>query len=59
MIVKRIREFVKRSEPKRQPARVADIVADAVAAEIEARKRRIRIVTEILARMPIIYVDPC
>lgn len=59
MIVKRIREFVKRSEPKRQPARVADIVADAVGlAEIEARKRRIRIVTEILARMPIIYVDP-
>lgn len=59
MIVKRIREFVKRSEPKRQPSRVADIVADAVGlAEIEARKRRIRIVTEIRARMPIIYVDP-
>ncbi len=59
MIVKRIREFVKRSEPKREAARVADIVADAVGlAEIEARKRRIRIVTEIRARMPIIYVDP-
>ncbi|MEX3547857.1 MAG: oxygen sensor histidine kinase FixL [Burkholderia sp.] len=59
MIVKRIREFVKRSEPKRQAARVADIVADAVGlAEIEARKRRIRIVTEIRARLPIIYVDP-
>ncbi len=59
MIVKRIREFVKHSEPKRQPSRVADIVADAVGlAEIEARKRRIRIVTEIRARMPIIYVDP-
>ncbi|MGS1029696.1 oxygen sensor histidine kinase FixL [Burkholderia glumae] len=59
MIVKRIREFVKRSEPKRQAARVADIIADAVGlAEIEARKRRIRIVTEIRARMPIIYVDP-
>ncbi|MEX3582336.1 MAG: oxygen sensor histidine kinase FixL [Burkholderia sp.] len=58
MIVKRIREFVKRSEPKRQAARVADIVADAVGlAEIEARKRRIRIVTEIRTRMPIIYVD--
>lgn len=59
MIVKRIREFVKRSEPKRQPARVADIIADAVGlAEIEARKRQIRIVTEIRARMPVIYVDP-
>ena len=30
MIIKRIREFVKRSEPKRQATRVADIVADAV-----------------------------
>ncbi|HEV3104397.1 MAG TPA: ATP-binding protein, partial [Trinickia sp.] len=59
MIIKRIREFVKRSEPKRQAARVSDIVADAVGlAEIEARKRRIRIATEIRSRMPIIYVDP-
>jgi C4-dicarboxylate-specific signal transduction histidine kinase len=59
MIIKRIREFVKRSEPKRQAARVADIVADAVGlAEIEARKRRIRIVTDMRSRMPVIYVDP-
>ncbi|CDY78659.1 Chemotaxis regulator-transmits chemoreceptor signals to flagelllar motor components CheY [Caballeronia glathei] len=59
MIIKRIREFVKRSEPKRQATRVADIVADAVGlAEIEARKRKIRIVTEIRSRMPVIYVDP-
>jgi hypothetical protein len=59
MIIKRIREFVKRSEPKRQATRVADIVADAVGlAEIEARKRRIRIVTDIRSRMPVIYVDP-
>jgi C4-dicarboxylate-specific signal transduction histidine kinase len=59
MIIKRIREFVKRSEPKRQPTRVADIVADAVGlAEIEARKRKIRIVTEIRSRMPVIHVDP-
>ncbi|SAK67447.1 sensor kinase [Caballeronia arationis] len=59
MIIKRIREFVKRSEPKRQATRVADIVADAVGlAEIEARKRKIRILTEIRSRMPVIYVDP-
>jgi signal transduction histidine kinase len=59
MIIKRIREFVKRSEPKRQAARVSDIVADAVGlAEIEARKRRIRILTEIRSRLPVIYVDP-
>ncbi len=59
MIIKRIREFVKRSEPKRQATRVADIVADAVGlAEIEARKRRIRIVTDLRSRLPVIYVDP-
>lgn len=59
MIIKRIREFVKRSEPKRQPTRVSDIVADAVGlAEIEARKRKIRIITEIRSRMPVIHVDP-
>ncbi|SDG93901.1 PAS/PAC sensor signal transduction histidine kinase /multi-sensor signal transduction histidine kinase [Paraburkholderia steynii] len=59
MIIKRIREFVKRSEPKRQATRVADIVADAVGlAEIEVRKRRIRIVTDMRQRLPVIYVDP-
>nr|WP_301951169.1 oxygen sensor histidine kinase FixL [Burkholderia sp. L27(2015)] len=59
MIIKRIREFVKRSEPKRQPAQVADIVADAIGlAEIETRKHRMRIVIDLRARLPIIYVDP-
>jgi len=59
MIVKRIREFVKRSEPKRQPAHVADIIADAVGlAEIEAHKRHIRIITDIRAKMPSVHVDP-
>jgi PAS domain S-box-containing protein len=59
MIIKRIREFVKRSEPKRERAKINDIVADAVGlAELETRKRRIRIVTDMRARLPIIYVDP-
>lgn len=59
MIIKRIREFVKRSEPKRQPARVPDIVADAIGlAEIEAHKRGIRIVTELSNRLPPVMVDP-
>ncbi|MGI4860470.1 MAG: PAS domain-containing sensor histidine kinase [Janthinobacterium lividum] len=58
MIIKRIREFVKRSEPKRKPARLADIVADAIGlAEIETRKRSIRIVTETRGRLPTIWVD--
>ncbi|MEF3066376.1 PAS domain-containing sensor histidine kinase [Pandoraea apista] len=59
MIIKRIRAFVKRSEPKRQPSSIYEIVADAVGlAEIEARKRRIRIVTELPAGLPQINVDP-
>jgi len=59
MIIKRIREFVKRSEPKRQPTQVADIVADAIGlAEIETRKHRMRIVIDLRARLPVIYVDP-
>jgi PAS domain S-box-containing protein len=59
MIIKRIREFVKRSEPKRQPAQITDITADALGlAELETRKYHIRIVTDIRARLPQIYVDP-
>ena len=59
MIIKRIREFVKRSEPKRQRAQIDDIVADAVGlAEIETRKRRIRIVSDMRSRLPAVYVDP-
>jgi PAS domain S-box-containing protein len=59
MIIKRIREFVKRSEPKRQPAQIADIVADALGlAELETRKYRIRIVTDMRPKLPQIYVDP-
>jgi PAS domain S-box-containing protein len=59
MIIKRIREFVKRSEPKRQRTKISDIIADAVGlAEIETRKRRIRIVTDMRARLPVINVDP-
>jgi PAS domain S-box-containing protein len=59
MIIKRIREFVKRSEPKRQPTQLADIVADAVGlAELETRKRQMRIVIDLRAKLPVIYVDP-
>lgn len=59
MIIKRIRAFVKRSEPKRQRTKISDIVADAIGlAEIETRKRRIRIVTDMRSRLPIINVDP-
>ncbi|MFX8176270.1 hypothetical protein ABTL07_19585, partial [Acinetobacter baumannii] len=45
-IIHRIRAFVKRSEPQRQPAHAADIVEDAVElAGIELRRRNVAIHT--------------
>jgi len=59
MIIRRIRGFVKRNEPRRQSARITDIIGDAVElAAIETHQRRIRIVTDIRSRMPLVYVDP-
>lgn len=58
-IIRRIREFVKRSEPRRRPTPVARIVDDAVGfAELDARKKGIAIVTEVDASLPPLDVDP-
>jgi PAS domain S-box-containing protein len=58
MIIKRIRGFVKRSEPKRQSSRIKDIIADAIGlAELETRKRRIRLITDMRGRLPAVSVD--
>ena len=57
-IIRRIREFVKRSEPNRQPTDICRIVDDALGlAEIDAHKRKIKIETEIPADLPLIPVD--
>ena len=58
-IIHRIRAFVKRSEPQRQPARAADIVEDAVElAGIELRRRGVAIHTYVAQRLPVMRVDP-
>ena len=58
-IIRRIREFVKRSEPRRRPTPAARIVEDAIAfAEIEAAKRRIAIVADVDPRLPPVDADP-
>jgi hypothetical protein len=58
-IIRRIREFVKRSEPRRRPTPAARIVDDAVAfAEIEAAKKRIAIVADIDPDLPPVDADP-
>lgn len=58
-IIHRIRAFVKRSEPQRQPAHAKAIVEDAVElAGIELRRRNVTIHTYVAQRLPTIMVDP-
>jgi PAS domain S-box-containing protein len=58
-IIHRIRAFVKRSEPQRQPAQAHSIVEDAVElAGIELRRRNVAIHTYVAQRLPPLLVDP-
>jgi PAS domain S-box-containing protein len=58
-IIHRIRAFVKRSEPQRQPAKATDIVEDAVElAGLEVRRRKVNIRTYVAQRLPDLQVDP-
>jgi len=58
-IIRRIRAFVKRSEPQRQPAQAGQIIEDAVElAGIELRRRNVAIHTYVAQRLPLIMVDP-
>ena len=59
LIIRRIRAFVKRSEPQRQPAQARQIIDDAVElAGIEVRRRNVAIHTYVAQRLPLIMVDP-
>ncbi len=58
-IIQRIRSFVKRSEPNRTPSEVMSIVHEAVElAEIELRRRHVRLTHHVAARLPSLMVDP-
>ncbi len=58
-IIRRIRAFVKRSEPQRQPAQAKQIIEDAVElAGIELRRRNVAIHTYVAQRLPVMMVDP-
>ena len=58
-IIHRIRQFVKRSEPQRQPCRVRDIT-DAVLelAVFEMKRRRVTLNTAVANRLPQLSADP-
>ena len=58
-IIQRIRSFVKRSEPNRTPSEVMSIVHEALElAEIELRRRHVRLSHYVAARLPQLMVDP-
>jgi PAS domain S-box-containing protein len=58
-IIHRIRSFVKRSEPNRTLSDVAMMVGEAVElAEIELRRRNVRLSHYVAARLPKLMVDP-
>ena len=57
-IIRRVREFVKKSEPNRAPAFLADVVDDAVGfAEIDARKASARIRVDLAPDLPLVFID--
>ncbi len=58
-VIRRIRGFVKRSDPIRKAVQATTIVADAVGlAEIDARERNLTIAPELDPDMPLLHVDP-
>src|SRR5690606_1028945 len=58
-IISRIREFVKRSEPRRQTVPISRILDNAIAfADIDARKRQVSIEHELPERDPTVLADP-
>jgi len=58
-IIHRIREFVKRSGPQRQPVSIARLMENAVGfADIDARKRRICIDYRLPDDIPLVMADP-
>ncbi|HZY18689.1 MAG TPA: PAS domain S-box protein [Ramlibacter sp.] len=58
-IIQRIRSFVRRSEPNRTLSDVATMVGEAVElAEIELRRRNVRLSHYVAARLPKLMVDP-
>ena len=58
-IIQHIRSFVKRSEPNRTLTDIVSIVNDAVElAEIELRRRNVRLSHYVAARLPKLNVDP-
>ncbi len=58
-IIRRVHDFVRRAEPKREPLDLNVVIRDAVGLlDADVRKRRMRIETDLAARLPEIAADP-
>ncbi|OIQ68560.1 sensor protein FixL [mine drainage metagenome] len=58
-VIKRVREFVKKSEPSRVSCRVQDIVHNTLElADIELTRRNVRLITFVAPGIPALYADP-
>ncbi|THF65801.1 PAS domain S-box protein [Pseudothauera nasutitermitis] len=57
-IIRRVREFVKKSEPRRSAVSLIEVLDDAIGfAEIDARRMGIRVETEVPDDLPAVYAD--
>lgn len=57
-VIRRVYDFVRRSEPQRAPCDINEIAEDAIGlVEADARKRGVRIVQEISGHLPVILAD--
>ena len=58
-VIQHIRSFVRRSEPKREWAEVGAMMEQVIElAEIELRRRQVRLVHRVAPRLPALFVDP-
>jgi len=57
-IIRRVRDFVKKSEPNRGAVEIADVIEEVIGfAEIEARKAGVRISVSVPSDLPAAYAD--
>src|SRR5690606_34751617 len=58
-VIRRVREFVRRSEPERRECRAEAVVANAIAlAEIDARRQGLTIESRVAPQLPALHADP-
>lgn len=57
-IIRRIREFVRKSEPRRSAVQISDVLDDAIGfAEIDSRRLGIRLEVEVAPDLPAVFAD--